>query len=174
MNHQLTWVLSLFGFTVLYIFLDSAFIKLLHIKKKKVTYDSAKATLDRLASWTMWLTGLQTAGMAAIGLLIKNFGTPSDDLKNYTFFSLLFFGASIVIATWLLSALPSIQQSLVPTREGEDGDESNDVYMANLYSFVPLRFGRFTGLVHTYFLAGILSFGLFVFELLNHGILKAA
>ncbi len=108
--------------------------------------------------------------MAAIGLLLNNFKTPSDDLKKYTFFSLLFFGASIIIAAWLLSALPSIQQGLVPTKEGEDGNDKNDVYMANLYSFVPLRFGRFTGLVHTYFLFGIVSFGFFVIELLNHGI----
>ena len=144
------------------------------IKKQKVTYDSAKTTLDRLSSWTTWITGLQTAGMAGIGLLIKDFGTMTDDLKRYTFFSLLFFGASIIIATWLLSALPSIQQGLVPTNEGEVGDERNDVYMANLYSFVSLRFGRFTGLVHTYFLAGIVSFGFFVFELLNHGALKTA
>ncbi len=172
MNNQLLWVIGLSGFTLLYIFLDSAFLKLMKIKSQKVTYDSAKTTLDRLSSWTTWITGLQTAGMAAIGFLIKEFGKTTENLRIYTFFSLLFFGASIVIAAWLLSALPSIQQGLVPTKEGEDGDEKNDVYMANLYSFVSLRFGRFTGLVHTYFLAGIISFGFFVFELLNHGIFK--
>lgn len=176
MNNHLVWIIALLGFTVCYIYLDSFFLRLMKIKKQKVTYDSAKTTLDRLSNWTTWLTGLQTAGMAAIGLLLKNFGTPSDDLKTYTFFSLLFFGTSIIIAAWLLSALPSIQQGLIPTKEGEEGDEKNDVYMANLYSFVALRFGRFgrfTGLVHTYFLAGIISFGLFVFELLDHGVLKA-
>ncbi len=37
-----------------------------------VTYDNAAQALDRMASWTTWLTGLQTAAIATVGLLFKD------------------------------------------------------------------------------------------------------
>lgn len=171
MNLQL-WTISIVMLTVLYLGLDKLFLKIFKVQPARVTYDSAKTTLDRLSSWTTWITGLQTGAMAAMGLLITSVDNPSESLKRYAFFAILFFGSSIVLATWILGSLPSVQQGLVPTKENDPGVEKNDVYMAPLFSFVPLRLGRFTGIVHTYFLLGIVFLGLFVYELLTKGIAK--
>lgn len=155
------FVAAVLAFSIIYLLLGKIFIRSFEVKNAAVTYESAKEALNRIASWTTWLTGLQTAAIAVMGLLFKS---PSDNLKTFGFFAILFFGASIILATWLLSSLPSIQQRLVNSKEP---DEKNDIYMMSIFSFVPFRLGRFSGLVHTYFLVGIVFYALFIFEIFN-------
>lgn len=38
--------------------------------------------------------------------------------------------------------------------------------MLTLYTFVPFRFGRFSGIVHLYYLFGIVFYAVYIFELI--------
>jgi hypothetical protein len=153
---------SVLLFTILWLVSDRLFIRIFHLKKSPITYDSACKAIDRMATFTTWLTGLQTAAMAAMGLLLKD--RLADDLCiRYGYYALLFFGASIILSTWILASLPSIQESLNDT---ETPSPDNDIYMIRIFSFVPLRMGRFTGLIHTYFLVGIIFFARFIFHIM--------
>ena len=143
--------------------MDKVFLRLFNVNKDSVSYSSANLALDRIEKWTTWLTGLQSAAIASMGFLI-NGNRHKEDLIVYGFFALLFFGASIILSTWLLSSLPSIQQRLSDT---DKSDVNNDVYMMKIFSFIPFRLGRFAGLVHTYFLVGIIFFALFIFKSLT-------
>jgi hypothetical protein len=156
-------VIAVIIFSFAYFLLDKTFLKVAKVKKDKVSFESANLALDRIEKWTTWITGLQTAGLAAMGFLLKD----NSNKKNLIlpgFYALLFFGASIVLSTWLLSSLPSIQQRLVNSNKEH---EDNDIYMAKIFSFVPYRMGRFTGLIHTYFLIGIIFFVFFIFRSLT-------
>lgn len=157
----LLFIIAVLTFSIIYLLLGKVFLKYFEVKNDAVTYESAKEALNRIANWTTWLTGLQTASIAVMGLLFKS---PSNHLKIFGFFAILFFGVSIILATWLLSSLPSIQQRLVNSKEP---DEKNDIYMMRIFSFVPFRLGRFSGLIHTYFLLGIVFYALFIFEIFN-------
>jgi len=132
-------------------------------KAEKVTFESANLALDRIEKFTTWLTGLQSAAIAAMGFLINDCDA-REELIIFGFFSILFFGGSIILSTWLLSSLPSIQQRLIKT---ERPIKENDIYMITIFSFIPFRLGRFAGLVHSYFLVGIVFFGLFIFKSLT-------
>lgn len=132
-----------------------------------VTYDNAVQALDRMASWTTWLTGLQTAAIAAVGLLFKD-RELSDYDKYYGFGTLLFFGSSILLATWLLSSLPSIQQRLVKKEKENTTFQENDIYTKEIFHFIPIQMGGFAGLIHTYFIIGIIFFTLSVFSVIKH------
>ena len=155
------WILVVAIFSFAYLIFDKWILRLFKIKTDSVSYDSAKEAIGRLGTWTTWLTGLQTAAIAAMGLIIPKDGYINKTLIQDGFFALLFFGSSIVLATWLLSSLASVQQRLV---DSETPSPSNDIYMMKIFSFIPLRLGRFTGLIHTYFLIGIVFFALFVFN----------
>jgi len=150
-------------FTFSYLFLGRYFFKIVELKNDSVTYESAKEALNRIATWTTWLTGLQTASIAAMGFLFKSH--TNQNTQIFGFFTLLFFGLSIILSTWLLSSLPSIQQRLI---DSKDPDPRNDIYMMTIFSYIPLKLGRFSGLVHTYFLFGVISFASFIFQILTH------
>lgn len=156
------WIVAVFVSSIIYLLLDKLIIKLFKSSNDSVTYENAKEALSLIANWTTWLTGLQTAAIAAMGFLFDKH--PNNQLKTYGFFVLLFFGTSIILTTWLLSSLPSIQQRLI---DSKIPDSRNDIYMVRMFSSIPIRLGWFTGLVHTYFLVGIISFALFVFEMFN-------
>jgi hypothetical protein len=156
----LIFTAGLLIFSVIYLVAGKFVYKFFKIKSDPITYESSKEALNRIASWTTWLTGLQTGAIAVMGLLFKPPST--NHLKIYGFFAILFFGASIILATWLLSSLPSIQQRLVDSKEPS---EKNDIYTMKIFSFIPFRLGRFSGLVHTYFLIGIVFYALFIFEI---------
>lgn len=158
------WIIIVIIFAIFYLLMDKLLLRFFKIENESVSPDNAKSALDRIATWATWLTGLQTGSIAAIGFLFTN-NNDKPDLIGYAFFTLLFFGSSIVLSTWLLSSLPSIQQRLLNSKEP---DPKNDIYMMDIFTFVHLRMGRFTGLIHTYFLIGIVFFALFVFKLFSH------
>lgn len=162
-SFYLWWVIGVLVFSIIYLSIDKIFLKTFNIKSDKVSFESAGLALNRMEKWSTWLTGLQTAAIATMGFLIKE-NTNKAELIRPGFFALLFFGASIILSTWLLSCLPSIQQRLI---NSEHPDSKNDIYMMKIFSFVPFRMGRFTGLIHMYFLVGIVFFALFVFKSLT-------
>ncbi|MBO9621066.1 MAG: hypothetical protein J7539_18770 [Niabella sp.] len=157
-NHPL-WVFIVFCFSIIYLLIE----KFPKTQKASVLYDNAKIALEKISVWTTWLTGLQTASMAAMALLTKDKTcTLTEIQKNNGFFVLLFFGASVILSTWLLSSIPSVQQRLV---NSNIPDKANDIYEMPIFSFVPFTLGRFSGLIHTYFLIGMVFYALFIFSL---------
>ena len=109
-----------------------------------VTYKNAIHALDRISSWTTWLTGLQTAAIASIALFYEDRTlTKSETILGFG--TLLFFGTSILLATWLLSSLPSIQQRLVGNENENIASKENDIYSKAIFHFVPIRMGGFAG-----------------------------
>lgn len=158
-----SWIAGVILISLLYLLTEKLSVKVLKIRADKVSFDSAKVALERLSAWTTWLTGLQTAAMAAMALLVKEQDRPLTDLQiKYGFFVLLFFGASIILSTWLLSSIPSAQLRLKNT---DIADEQNDIYRMRIFSFIPFTIGRFSGIIHTYFLIGVIFFALFIFSL---------
>ncbi|HYG19365.1 MAG TPA: hypothetical protein VD816_10555 [Ohtaekwangia sp.] len=155
-------VAAVFVFSAIYLFSGNFFYKLFKAQPDNVSYESARDALDRISSWTIWITGIQTAAMGAMGFLAQEENI--NDFIVYGFFALLFFGASITLSTWLLSSLPSIQQRLKLQVSTE-----NDIYMIRIFSVIPISMGRFTGLVHAYFLIGIVFFALFIFQTFENG-----
>jgi hypothetical protein len=159
----LVWIVIVIAASLVYLLTEKISLKVFKIKADKVAFESAKTALERLSGWVTWLTGLQTAAMAAMALLIKDKEKPlTDHQTEYGFFVLLFFGASIVLSTWLLSSIPSAQLRL---NESTTPDEKNDIYRMKIFGFVPFTIGRFSGIIHTYFLIGVIFFALFIFSL---------
>ena len=157
------FIISVFIISMAYLFTEKLSIKIFKMGQSKVVYENATEALKNVSTWTTWLTGLQTAAIASMALLTKDKIIPLTEVqKNYGFFTLLFFGASIILSTWLLSAIPSIQQRLINSTTPE---KENDIYRMKIFSFIPFSLGRFSGLVHTYFLIGIIAFALFIFSL---------
>jgi hypothetical protein len=135
------------------------------VESRPTSYENANEALNRMSSWATWLSGLQTAAMAAMALISKDIKL-DNSLKIYGFLALLFMGTCIILTTWVLSSLPSIQQRLVYTEKGETTTK-NDIYNFDIYGFINLRLGPFTGLSHFYFLVGILFWGIFILNCLN-------
>ena len=121
------------------------------------TGDNAKTALDRIATWAIWLAGLQTAAMAAIGLMIKD-RHPTDFQSTSGFFAVLFFGWSVVVCTWVLGSLPSMQLGLQA-----DASSTNDIYHAKAFPRTSIRLWTLLGAEHTLAFLGFVSFGYFVF-----------
>jgi len=128
---------------------------------KERSNDTACKALDRISTFTTWITSLSTAALAALGLLFnlhKIIEPNYSWLLVWGFYSLIFFGCSVFVATWLLCSLPSIQLRLSDTP-----DVKNDIYEMDMYESIRIKLKSVSIMVHTYFLLGILSFMFFIF-----------
>ncbi len=155
----LFWILLLVMFSLIYIATNNPLTNKSKVNTEMITFESANLALDRIEKFTTWLTGLQTAAITAMGFLIKD-RCAEPNLIITGFFTILFFGGSIILSTWVLSSLPSIQQRL----NSAISSTENDIYAMKIFPFIPFRLGRFAGLIHTYFLIGIIFFALFIFK----------
>src|SRR5215211_6096973 len=63
------------------------------IDTRNVSYESAIMASERMKDWSVWLTGLETGTMAAMGLLAKD-RQLSLKQRRWTFFALLFLSVS--------------------------------------------------------------------------------
>lgn len=136
-----------------------------------VTREDAVESVKLMKDWGVWLTGIQTAAIAAIGAFFR--GAP---LPPPAKLAVLFFTVSILMDTILLAGLPSIvlrlkrTVSLPPdtlgiaqgsnTQSTEAGSTENDIYELRL--FASSVYGRRAGAVyvvsHIYFVLGIIAF----------------
>lgn len=117
------------------------------------------AALERVHNWATWMTGIQTAAIAVFGFWLEKKGGFARGTRDHALAvaSLVAFGLSILVATWVLSCLPSIEQRLV-----EGVCETNDVFEQGIY-LMPvanwLRLGVLTTVFHSYFVVGAVAFG---------------
>lgn len=70
---------------------------------------------------------------------------------------MIFLGASLFAAAWVLSALPFLRMNLKP---GPHPHEDNDVYEQDLYRVIPVRFGAVLVLQHIFWTLSIVSFAI--------------
>jgi len=135
-------------------------------KRVSVRRDDALEAVKLMKDWGVWLTGIQTAAIAAIAAFFKSAVPPLGQL------AVVFFSASIIADTILLAGLPSIVLRLkhalelsstakgVGTPSPEEASPDNDIYELRLFEMS--AYGRRTGAVyvvsHIYFVEGILAF----------------
>ena len=104
------------------------------------SYDDAKAALDRMKDWAVWLVGIQTGAMGLIGYAFKSELTGS--LKNwhisFAILSVAFLAVSTFSFGWLLAAFPSVQQRLKHT-DANQQNPSNDIYSISLFKTFSVR-----------------------------------
>lgn len=136
------------------------------------TFEQGHASLDRIRDWASWMTGLQTAAIAAFGFWLEHNGrfSPESIEMRWSMWALISFGLSILVATWVLSCLPSIEQRLIKSAAPETKDAVNDVFEQPIYSHSWIRWfrlGTLTALFHGYFVSGALASGVLMFVLFD-------
>jgi len=160
-QNQMPWKLAswAFGgvlfFTLLAIFYDH-FVR--QPSPKNISCDLAKDSIDKMKEWGIWMAAIQTGAIAALGALSK--GGLCRGQRTSGTLSLVFFGSSILAASWLLSSLPSLLLRL----DHDSLSALNDIYEKPIYSFIPVRVGVVAVLEHTYFLLGVGAFAFFVLQ----------
>lgn len=124
------------------------------------TRDDALEALKLMKDWGVWLAGIQTAAIAALGAFFKS-TTPFPLTAKL---AVVFFTASIIADTVLLAGLPSIVLRL-KSKDPASGNQSsamNDIY--ELTTFASEKYGKRAGGVyvvsHVYFVLGILAFAI--------------
>ncbi len=127
------------------------------------TYESAVEAVNRISSFTTWITGLQTGAIAAMGFIFKDRGAIPELYQFCGIFTLSFFATSIILATFLLCGLPSVQLRLSKDKISIGG---NDVYKMAIFDSFPIKVGRLGNFIHVYFLIGIIFFSLFIIGVL--------
>lgn len=153
--------------SIFYLFVEFRFMKYIdksYFKKQPTAYESATEAIKHISSWTNWMSGLATAALAAILVILKDFGTPDACSKCYAYLAALCLGSSLILSTWLMSCLPSVQQRLKKIDGDKDTPlEDNDIYFLPIFDFLKFfRLGKFSGLIHFYFIIGILFLGIFI------------
>ena len=133
-----------------------------------VSLDCARLALGELQKWGTFLIGLQTTAIGAIGLFLKGMplgtSTASSELVSpclltVASIAVMFFAASVLVATWLLSAIPSVHLRL-----RDEVCAANDVFHLSLFpqSKRP-EIGPMTGLQYILFSLGVVMFAVFIY-----------
>lgn len=133
------------------------------------TYEQGRIALDRIKDWAAWMTGIQTAALAALGFWLdrREVWLPESWQSAWVLATMVAFGFSILVATWVLACLPSLELRLVEAGKVGVTDQRNDAFELPINTMALwqwLKLGALATLFHTYFLAGALCFGAFVFS----------
>jgi hypothetical protein len=127
-------------------------------------YEPALEAAKLLKDWSIWLAGIQTGAIAAIGALIKD-GRRARR-KGLLPACLAAFCLSLLAAAWLLDTLP---QLVIRMESGVS--TANDLfakivpfYLLRPHVFLPARMGLMITYEHSFFILGI---GLFCWMLVD-------
>ncbi|MDQ3817229.1 MAG: hypothetical protein M3362_06015 [Acidobacteriota bacterium] len=110
--------------------------------------DNSLEALKLLKEWSTWLVTIQTGALGLIAAIAnpKSTFTYGGAGAKWTVVCL---GLSIVCATWVLAAIPSIAQRLKPT---------DNIHSMRLFEWLPIPLWVLTALQHWFTVAGILIF----------------
>jgi len=133
---------------------------------QEVEHEDAVTALQELRQWGTFLIGIQSGALAIMGFLLEKIQTTGSKQlplneweKTLGLAAIVFFAASIGIATWLLGALPSV---LIRLKKGRSIE--NDVYHLRLFSFKTWPYvGPLTGLQYSLFAIGMMFFAVFTY-----------
>lgn len=125
------------------------------------TKETAKEALGVMKDWTVWMASIQTATIAALGLIAKEGLTLSPLQVDLAILVALFNTLALFFSAWLLTSLSSLMLRLY-----QDNLPSYDFYNFPLYAYMDnsTKMRRFTvGLFvfwnHWLWGIGILLFG---------------
>ena len=125
------------------------------------TNEQAIHAIELVKDWGTWLTGIATAAIGAIGLLLKD---RSSAAKPLAVAAVVFLGLSVILNSWLLALLPSLVLRLkaFPTPE-------NDIFEMALFPDVSeVRVGIVEYITHWLFIGGITFFAYaFLYDLIH-------
>lgn len=135
------------------------------------TRDGAKEALGLMKDSFVWMASIQTATIAALGLLSKE-GALALQLSSVQQRLVVLIAtcntAALFFSAWILTALPSIM-----LRVYENGTTAFDIYDFTLYEYLGqyngwdhFTLGFFTFWNHWLWGAGILFFGVFVVSII--------
>lgn len=108
------------------------------------TKETAKEALGVMKDWTVWMASIQTATIAALGLIAKD-GLPTLKLSalqvDLVILVTLFNTLALFFSAWLLTSLPSLM-----LRVYQDNLPSYDFYNFPLYAYMDntIKMRRFT------------------------------
>lgn len=136
--------------------------------------ESAKEALVLLKDWTVWMAGIQTATVAALGLLAKD-GAPAlrltDAQRRLAVLVVVLNGAALFFSAWILTSLSSLM-----LRVYQDCLVSYDFYNRPLYAFMEGRMlakyftvAFFAFWNHWLWAAGICAFAVLSISLVARG-----
>ncbi|QMU27698.1 hypothetical protein [Adhaeribacter radiodurans] len=142
---------------------------------KNPTFEGAKDALERLSDWAKWLSGIQTAALGGLALLINN--RPGIEKEPFVLVTALLFGVALICSAWVLSSLPSIslriyatygsQMRLKSPRTGTS--KKYEIYELPFYhAFKGIPLSYVVTLQHWYWGIGILSFTWVLIQLPNY------
>lgn len=131
-----------------------------------VCYNCAKDSVGFIKDWAVWLVGVQTGAMAAIGFLAK---TDLDSTSAFFYkaagvCAMWFLGLSVLSFSWLLGSLPSVRMRLLGANTADTPVAGNDIYVMKVFSVVTRPYHTveyLAALAHELCVIGLTSFALF-------------
>jgi hypothetical protein len=155
--------------TLIAVVLGSLFYaRLKHAEGKAVptTPERGASALSELRQWSTFLIGIQMGAISIMGFFFEKVrhvdgsSLPLDPRQMTAgVIAVIFFGASILTATWLLGAILSLLIRLKDKTSTE-----NDVYHLSLFRSPDWpKIGPMTGLQYVLFALGIVAFATFVY-----------
>lgn len=114
----------------------------------------ALKSIDLLKDWSLWITGIQTACIAALGALLASGRNVGWD--KWAFFSMLAFAMSIFTVGLTMMALPSIILRLTEVK-------SLNVYSMPIFEFLPIPLWIVLVYQYLWFQIGVCVFVVFIF-----------
>ena len=122
------------------------------------SYEAAVAAIGRMKEWGIWMAGISTGAIAAVGALFPKSG--SDYWHRVAaILAVMLFGASVLVSTWLMATLPSLHLRL---RKAESLE--NDIYEQRIFWLVNVRVGLLAALQHLLFMMAIVAFTFFLYR----------
>ena len=128
------------------------------------TREGAKVALDHLQEWAKWMSGIQTAALAALGLLLFKedtkrllINTKWETLAAVCTFVLL--GTALFASSWILSSLPSLAVRIYSHPDLPSLAPYYDIYEQRLFGWFPLSVGYLLTLQHWLWALCLISFG---------------
>lgn len=123
------------------------------------SYEAAIAAIDKMKDWGIWMAGISTGAIAAVGVLLPKKGFIDDWHRFAAILTVMLFGGSVLVSTWLMATLPSLHLRL---RKGEASE--NDIYEQKIFWFVNARIGLLATLQHLLFMLAIVAMAFFLYR----------
>jgi hypothetical protein len=140
--------------------------------KIRATQAGGEKALERLSDWAKWMTGIETATFAALGVILEK--RPAVAHGFPAICTIVFLGASLFCSAWVLSSIANVGLAVTATTRGEvasDGrSKAFDVYERPLYAgFAKQKGGRWLRRLTLNYMVtllhGLWALGLFFFAL---------
>ena len=140
------------------------------------TRESGERALGRLTEWAKWMSGIQTATLAALGFMLNHRDRWSAGESFTAIATVVLMGSALLCTGWVLSSIANV--GLAISRETvEDRDILFDVYERHLYArFAELPAGHplrhltlnyMVTLQHWLWASGLIFFGIFLLTQVN-------